>query len=49
MALLATDIKALSPLSSYVDAANIYPKMNKRIPPVAQKVSGADIPDNLFK
>ena len=49
MALLATDIKALSPLSSYVDAANIYPKMNKRIPPVAHKVSGADIPDNLFK
>lgn len=48
MALLATDIKALSPLSSYVDAANIYPKFPKTDPP-ARNTSGADIPYNLFK
>lgn len=48
MALLATDIKALSPLSSYVDAANIYPKVNT-VQPLTHNTSGADIPDNLFK
>lgn len=48
MALLATDIKALSPLSSYVDAANIYPKVPTP-PQPPRNTSGADIPDNLFK
>lgn len=47
MALLATDIKALSPLSSYVDAANIYPKP-PLTDPHTRNTSGADIPDNLF-
>lgn len=48
MALLATDIKALSPLSSYVDAANIYPKVPTP-PKPTRNTSGADIPDNLFE
>lgn len=49
MALLATDLKALSPLSSYVDAANIYPKKRRTTPPITHNSSSADIPDNLFK
>lgn len=48
MALLATDLKALSPLSSYVDAANIYPSNNKCSTFTPQKTLIADIPDNLF-
>lgn len=49
MALLATDLKALSPLSSYVDAANIYPKKRRTTPLITHNSSSADIPDNLFK
>ena len=49
MALLATDLHALSPLSAYVDAANIYPSAKKRPTFAPQKTLIADIPDDLFK
>ena len=46
MALLASDLKALSPLSSYVDAANIYKSNSKQ--DSSRETLTADIPDNLF-
>lgn len=48
MALLATDLKALSPLSSYVDAANIYPVTPTPSTSTPPNVLVPEIPDNLF-
>lgn len=48
IALLASDLKVLSPLSTYVDAANIYRSTKKQNSPTPRETLVADIPDNLF-